>query len=92
MSEENLDMLVCTKTSASRPIYGSVRAACANCDAPVWVSQSGQKALKERETLKIFCVECAQSKVQNTDEEIKAEIVPGAIDEIKRILMKIEEN
>lgn len=93
MKNEDIDMLVCTRTTdTSRPVYGSVRANCAECASPVWVSQSGQKALKKRHSLRPFCIECAREKVKETDEEIKAEIVPGAIDELKRYFLKVNEN
>lgn len=93
MESEDLNILVCTRTSnAPRPVYGSVRANCAECETPVWVSQSGQKAIKERGNLQPFCIECAKIKMNETDQEIKSEIVPGAIDELKRFLLKVEEN
>ena len=91
--EEDIDMLVCTRTAGTpRPVYGSVRADCAECKSPVWVSQSGQKALKERKNLRPFCIECAQAKMLASDEEIKSEIVPGAIDELKRHFLKVNNN
>ena len=93
MENEDIDMLVCTRTENTlRPVYGSIRANCAGCKSPVWVSQSGQKALKKRENLQPYCIECAQQKIKETDEEIKAEIVPGAIDELKRYFLKVDEN
>jgi hypothetical protein len=93
MENEDIDMLVCTRTAnTARPVYGSIRANCTECKSPVWVSQSGQKALRNRESLQPYCIECAQQKIKETDEEIKAEIVPGAIDELKRYFLKIEEN
>jgi hypothetical protein len=64
MENEDIDMLVCTRTTDSiQPVYGSIRANCAECGLPVWVSQSGQKALRERAALKPFCIECAQKKM-----------------------------
>lgn len=93
MENEDIDMLVCTRTeNTTQPVYGSVRTNCAECESPVWVSQSGQKAMRERETLKPFCIQCAQTKMLETDEKIKAEIVPGAIDELKRHFLKVNEN
>ncbi len=93
MENEDIDMLVCTRTvNTLRPVYGSVRANCAECKSPVWVSQSGQKAMNERRNLQPFCIECAQIKMRETDEEIKAEIVPGAIDELKRHFLKVNDN
>ena len=93
MENEDIDMLVCTRTvNTLRPVYGSIRANCAECKSPVWVSQSGQKALQERKTLQPFCIECAKIKAGETEEKINAEIVPGAIDELKRHFLKVNEN
>lgn len=90
---EEPDMLVCARTSGMpRPVYGSLRGNCMFCKSPVWVSVSGQKAMRENKNLKPACIECATEKMQNSDEEIKASIVPGAIEELKRYFLKIEEN
>lgn len=93
MNEEDINMLVCARTSGSpRPVYGSIRANCAECQSPVWVSVSGQKAMKKDGNLKPFCIECAKEKVESADEKVKAEIVPGAIDELKRYFLNVENN
>ncbi len=95
MKEENddeIDILVCAKTEGmSRPVYGSIRADCLKCESPVWVSASGQKAMSGNKNLKPCCIECAGEKMKGED-EIKASIVPGAIDELKRYFMKVEDN
>ena len=86
-------MLVCTQVAASpRPVYGSIRANCAECAAPVWVSVSGQKAINENENLTPYCIECAKAKVENSQEKVESKIVPGAIDELRRHFLKIGEN
>ena len=93
MENEDVDILVCTlTTTAQQPVYGSLRANCAGCGLPVWVSQSGQKAMKDRKGLTPFCIKCAQLKISESDEKPTAEIVPGAIDELKRYFLKINEN
>ena len=90
---EEPDMLVCAKTSGMPcPVYGSLRADCMFCKSPVWVSVSGQKAMRGNKILKPACIECASEKMQNSDEEIKASIVPGAIEELRRYFLKIDEN
>ncbi len=90
---ETPDMLVCARTTGiQRPVYGSVRAACLFCSAAVWVSVSGQKTMRERKNLKPACIECAGEKMKSSDEQVKAEIVPGAIEELRRYFMKIDEN
>lgn len=90
---EDINMLVCARTQSSpRPVYGSIRADCQECKSSVWVSVSGQKAIAENKTLKPYCIECAAVKVKDSEEEVKAEIVPGAIDELRRYFMKIDEN
>ena len=91
--EEDIDMLVCVPAGGSHnPVYGSVRADCYECKTPVWVSVSGQKALRERKTLRPFCMNCAHKNIQNAEEKPTAEIVPGAIDELKRHFLKINNN
>ena len=91
--DEDIDMLVCVPVAgSSRPVYGSVRANCHECKSPVWVSVSGQKALRDRKDLRPFCMNCAAKNMEDSDEEIKAEIVPGAFDELRRHFLKIDEN
>ena len=93
MNEEDINMLVCARTSGSpRPVYGSIRANCTECQSPVWVSVSGQKSMKKDDNLKPFCIECAKEKVESAEEKVKAEIVPGAIDELKRYFLNVENN
>lgn len=93
MQNEDINMLVCARVAASpRPVYGSIRANCLECAAPAWVSVSGQKAMKNDENLKPFCIECAKIKVENSEEKVESKIVPGAIDELKRHILKIGEN
>lgn len=90
--EDETVILVCAKTARMpRPVYGSVRADCLECKSPVWVSASGQKAMKGNKNLKPCCMECANEKMKD-DDDIKASIVPGAIEELKSYFLKIEEN
>jgi hypothetical protein len=91
--EEDYDILVCARSDGfGRPVYGSLRGHCTNCKSPVWISLSGQKAMRENANLKAFCIECATKKMKESGEDVKASIVPGAIDELKRYFGKIEEN
>ncbi len=90
--DDEIDILICARTAGMpRPVYGSVRADCLECKLPVWVSASGQKAMKGNKNLKPCCIECAHEKMKD-DDDIKASIVPGAIDELKRHFMRIEDN
>lgn len=87
------EMLVCARTAGMpRPVYGSLRANCMFCKSPVWVSVSGQTAMRGNKKLKPACIECATERMQNTDEEVKASIVPGAIEELRRYFLKVDEN
>ncbi len=88
---EDTQILVCTRVGEIRMLYGSIHATCSECNSPIVVSESGQKAIRDRKNLKAFCMQCAKIKME-TDEEIKAEIVPGAIDELRRYFMKIGNN
>lgn len=93
LGEEEPDMLVCARTEGMpRPVYGSLRGGCMFCKAPVWVSLSGQKAMRGNKNLKPACIECAAERMENSDEEIKASIVQGAIEELRRYFMKVGEN
>jgi len=90
--EDEIDILVCARTTGMpRPVYGSVRADCLECKSPVWVSASGQKAMAGNKNLKPCCMECAHEKMKD-DDDVKASIVPGAIDELRRHFLKIEDN
>ncbi len=91
--DKDIGMLVCMPVAdGARPVYGSVRANCYECKMHVWVSVSGQNALSERKELRSFCMICAGKKMENATEKIKPEIVPGAIEELRRHFMKIDEN
>lgn len=93
LGEEEPDMLVCARTTGMpRPVYGSLRGNCLFCQSPVWVSLSGQKAMHGSKNLKPACIECAAARMKNSDEAIKASIVPGAIEELRRYFLKVEEN
>lgn len=93
LEDEDFDMLVCVPVAGgARPVYGSIRADCHQCKTAVWVSVSGQNVLRTRKDLIPYCMECAAKEMDATDEEIKAEIVPGGIEELRRHFMKIDEN
>lgn len=89
---QETDILICAKTEEmTRPVYGSLRADCLECRSPVWVSASGQKAMKENVNLKPCCIECAGERMKN-EKNIQASIAPGAIDELKRYFLKVGDN
>jgi hypothetical protein len=91
--DEEIDMLVCIPVAGgTRPVYGSIRAVCHQCKTAVWVSVSGQNVLRDRKDLRPFCMSCAAKEMKNATEEVKAEIVPGGIEELRRHFMKIDEN
>ena len=49
--------------------------------------------MRENINLKPFCIECTTIKMKESgNEEIKASVVPGAAEELKRYFGKIEEN
>ena len=84
LGNDEKQMLVCLRVNRIEPVYGSVRAVCDECKAAIWVSVSGQKALQSGRKLIPFCMECASAQIENSDEEVKGEIVPGAIEEMLR--------
>jgi hypothetical protein len=89
--EDETSILICVRVSEMPPVFGSVKAKCEDCKLPVWVSVSGQKAIAKDKTLKPFCMECAFAKMKD-DDDLKASIVPGAIDELKQNLGKVRNN
>ena len=92
--EKDYDVLVCAPVgNFGRPIYGSLRGNCLDCNVAVWISVSGQKAMRENANLKVFCMECTSQRMEaETGEEIKISAVPGALEEIKGYFGKIGEN
>lgn len=90
--DQDEGILICIEATGKRPvIYGSILAACNNCQRSVWVSLSGQKAIRENSALKPVCPKCGFENMSK-DERSKAQIVPGAVDELKRHFAKIREN
>ena len=89
--EDEKQMLVCMRVSQIKPVYGSIRTDCAECKTAVWVQLSAQKALKAGRKLIPYCMECAKKEMEG-EEDIKAEIIPGAIEELLRHFTNIGNN
>lgn len=83
---EDFDILICARTKDSAEVLkGSIWDKCRECRAPVWISRSGQRAMKQNKKLVPFCIECAYNKHKNTaDLEIQA--APGSLQELKNYL------
>ena len=89
---EEPQLLMCVKVAQMRALYGSTRADCAKCRTAVWVSVSGQAAIKENPKLQICCMECATKEMQQSGEDMKFSVVPGAIEEMIRHFRKTGQN
>lgn len=84
--QEELDILICARTKDSADVLkGSIWEMCHECGASVWISLSGQRAMKGNPKLVPFCIECAYKKHKDTkDMEIQA--APGSLQELQRYL------
>ena len=90
--DDEEQILMCVRVEQLTGLYGSVRAECVRCRHAVWVSMSGQTAVKQNPKLQILCAECATKKMQNSLEENKFQVVPGAIEEMIRHFRKTGQN
>lgn len=83
---EDVDILVCTRTGSGADVLpGSVWDKCRDCQSSVWISLSGQQAMKQNKKLVPFCIECVYKQHKNAkDIEIKA--APGSLQELSRYL------
>jgi hypothetical protein len=70
---------------------GSVEKQCGRCGIPVWLSQSGQKMLKEDPSAQLRCQGCLRKMVAESKEPVKFGSVPGAIEEALENIKKQEE-
>lgn len=65
-------------------VEGSVKKQCNDCKTPVYLSKSGQALLVAAPQTKLFCMNCVQKELEiqkAKGEEIKAAVLPGALDE-----------
>lgn len=85
-NEEDIDILVCARTQNNPDILkGSIWDKCRECGATIWISLSGQRALKQSQKLVPFCIECAAKKhLHSADFEVKA--APGSLQELRNYL------
>jgi hypothetical protein len=94
MNDEEPNILMCVGVEQMKALYGSIRANCTKCQSPVWVSESGQKALRQSGKLLVYCMECATEQI-NMDEsgkKLMLKAVPGALQELRRYLSKAGDN
>jgi len=86
--EEDIDILICARPEELPEVLKkSIWAKCHQCGATVWVSISGQKAMKKSDKLKPFCSQCAFAKVQEAgDETEEIQPVPGALEELRKYI------
>lgn len=84
--DEEVDLLVCARTKNNPDVLkGSIWEMCRECGTSVWISLSGQRALKQSKKLVPFCIECATKKHPNPENmEVKA--APGSLQELRNYL------
>ncbi len=84
--EAEFDILICARTKDSADVLkGSIWDKCRDCQSSVWISLSGQRAMKGNKKLVPFCIECAYKKHKDSkDMEIQA--APGSLQELQRYL------
>lgn len=94
INDNEPEILMCVKVEQMQALYASVRGHCTKCQSPVWVSESGQKALRNNSKLQIYCMECAMKQIEADDsgEKPTLKAVPGALQELRRHLSKVGNN
>ncbi|MEP6925291.1 MAG: hypothetical protein ABI954_12565 [Pyrinomonadaceae bacterium] len=94
IDDEEPEILMCVNVEQMKALYGSVRGHCRKCQSPVWVSESGQKAVRQNSKLQIYCMECARERIEMDDSGEKPTLraVPGALEELQRYLSKVGDN
>ena len=94
IEDEEPNILMCVRVTQMKALYGSIRADCTGCQSPVWVSESGQKALRGSAKLLVYCMQCASEKIaaDESDEKPQIKAVPGALQELQRYLSKAGDN
>ncbi len=84
--EEELDILICARTKDSADVLqGSIWEMCRECGTSVWISLSGQRAMKNNKKLLPFCIECGYKK-QKDSGDTEIQIAPGSLQELQRYL------
>lgn len=88
------EILMCMRVGQMKPLFNSVRTDCRKCKMPVWVSESGQKVLRQSSKLQVYCMECAAKEIEadESGEKPKFKVVPGALQELRRYFGKVGEN
>ena len=85
-ADEEFDILICARTKDSADVLkGSIWDKCRECGAAVWISLSGQRAMKNNAKLVPFCIECAYHKHKDT-KDMEVQAAPGSLQELQRYL------
>ena len=94
IDDEEPNILMCVSVDQMKALYGSIRADCTKCKSPVWVSESGQKALRQSRNLLVYCMKCATEQIEadESGEKLQFKAVPGALQELRRYLSKAGDN
>ena len=84
--DEEIDILICARTAdAPDVLKGSIWDKCRQCQSSIWISLSGQRALKQNKKLVPFCIACAYEKHPNPKAgEVTA--APGSLQELRKYL------
>ncbi len=83
---EEMDILICARTEdAPDVLKGSIWDKCRECKSSIWISLSGQRAMKQNKKLVPFCIACAYKKNPNPKAgEVTA--APGSLQELQKYL------
>ena len=83
---EEMDILICARTSDTPDVLkGSIWDKCRECKSSIWISLSGQRAMKGNKKLVPFCIACAYKKNPNPKAgEVTA--APGSLQELQKYL------
>ena len=83
---EEFDVLICARTGETPDVTrGSICDKCCDCQSAVWISLSGQGAMKRNKKLVPLCIQCAYKKHKGC-KDLEVQLAPGALQELQRYL------
>ena len=83
--DQEMAILVCARADDTMEVLkGSIWDTCHECGISVWISLSGQRALKQNPKMQIICMGCLYQKRAEMDEKTEFQTAPGAMEEIRR--------
>lgn len=86
------DILMCVPVQEARSVYpGSIESECADCEANVWVSPSGQELVREK-ALTIVCLKCGLDRAVKASELPEIRITAEAAEAAEEVRAWLNRN